>query len=266
MNLSRHTFCSWTRGAALLTLMGGLAACSPPPSDPGHSTIQLALVKDSTLFKMVQVFQINIVKASTADSRKISCADFPGELEIDDPSVVQVSGSPINITWDGSSNEVTQENIVVPANETLLILAQGLAKYVQAVHVLGRGCRDNQLFVPDAQESLDIDVTATTGGACNTEADCEPTLSCLKAGEDFLGGYCAKVGCKGPGDCPPGAHCVSDDTREGVCLRRCEVQQDCTTTDNQAVQECVGRIGPSSSGCSQVCVWPNWNNANECEP
>ncbi len=265
MTFSPSTSSFTRRCLTLFGLLWSLAACSPPPEE-SVSTLRLALVKDSTLFKMVQVFQINIVKAATTDSQKVFCTDFPGQMNIDDARLIHVPGSPINITWDGSSNEVTRENIIVPGNETLLILAKGLAKYVQDVHILGRGCRDDQVFLPDTQEELEIDVTATTGGACNTEADCEPTLSCLNEGENFLGGYCAKVGCKGPGDCPPGSQCVSDDTRDGVCLRRCEVQQDCTTAGNQAVQECVGRIGPSATGCSQVCVWPIWNDINMCEP
>jgi hypothetical protein len=256
------------RGGELLLACSAalLVACAPPP-EPGEELGQarLALVSDSMIFTLIQVFQIHAVKGETASGASVTCGDIPGNYRPGDGMLVPVLDPPKNIPWNQSTVEATVQKFEVPAAQKLVILVKGLTQYSKGIHTIASGCQDNLTFAPGTLQEIAVDVKATTGAACNAQPECELNLVCHK-GQDFNGGYCARLGCTGDQDCPPGSTCASDSTTGGICLRRCETQRDCTTSPFQLVQECVGRAGPTSKGCGRVCVWPLWNKANACDP
>lgn len=251
----------------LLALLASVAgACSPPPAPDGElGRARVALVSDSAIFTQIQVFQIHVVKGETATGASVTCSDIPGNYRPGDSQLVPVLDPPKNIPWNQSAEEAKVQKFEVPANTKLVFLVKGLTQYTKGIHTIAFGCQDNLTFSPGSLQDVAIDVKATTGAPCNAQPECEVNLICHK-GQDFNGGYCAKLGCTGDQDCPPGSLCASDSTLGGICLRRCETQRDCTTSPFQLVQECVGRTGPTVKGCARVCVWPLWNKTNACNP
>jgi hypothetical protein len=254
------------RASILIALAPALAACAPPPvADAATGRLGLALVSDSAIFKVVQVWQIHVVKAQTATGASVTCSDIPGNYRPGDGVLVPVLDPPKNIPWSGGTDEAKVQRFDVPVDTKLVIVVKGLALYASGVHSAAAGCQDNLTFKADTTTDVTVDVKATTGAACNSQPECEPALICHK-GPDFNGGYCAKLGCAGDQDCPPGAVCASDGALGGICLRRCETQRDCTvdTAKGQLVQACEGRLGPTAGGCAEVCVYPLWNKSNKC--
>lgn len=248
-----------------LLLAALLAGCSPPPWEDELGQARLALVSDSTIFTLIQVFQVHVVKAETASGASVTCGDIPGNYRPGDGQLVPVLDPPKNIPWNQGVDEAKVQKFEVPASTKLVILVKGLSQYAKGIHTIAFGCQDNLTFSPGSLQDVAVDVKATTGAACNAQPECEPNLICHK-GPDFNGGYCATLGCSGDQDCPPGSLCASDTATGGICLRRCETQRDCTTNPFQLVQECVGRSGPTAKGCGRVCVWPLWNKSNACNP
>jgi len=247
----------------VLSLIGATPACEPPPRAGDElGRVQLGLVLDAAVFKVIQVFQVHVVKATTTSGASVTCQDIPANYKTGDSSLVPIDGTPKSISWSGDTKEARVESFEVPADERLVFVAKGLAQYAQGVQTVAVGCQDNLTFKAGAKQELSIDVRATTGAACNGQPECENGLFCQK-GEGFSGGYCAKYPCGGDQDCPPGTHCVNDPDSGGLCLRACESPADCNTSPPQS-QDCVGRAGPSGAGCPTVCVYPLWNKTGKC--
>jgi hypothetical protein len=242
-------------------------ACAPPPeASPGQ--LRLGIVQDSAIFQVIEAFQIHVVKATTTAGASVSCGDIPSTFRVGNPQLVSVV-DPVGFAWKPSSDEAHSPTFQVPSDEKLVVIVQGLTRHTTGVHAVARGCVDSTdeggarvalTFKPGTTQNLGVDVRATTGAACTTQADCELDLIC-QTGTDWKGGYCAKVGCTGDQVCPPGSRCVST-TSGGLCLGICDAPKDCDTSR----QDCIGRVGPTTSGCASVCGWPLWNSSKKCTP
>ena len=247
----------------LLTL-----ACDPPP-DTGVRHIELGLVvQDSAVFRVIQSFQIHIIKATTLDGKAMTCSGLLGtKFRADDLNLDPILPEPRVVSWKGSTNEATVTKIQVPYNVKMIIIIKGLAKYANKDQIVAHGCQDNVSFpsTVTAPQEVEIDVKATTGAACVDKAECELNLNCLKD-TGFKGGYCAKTNCSADKDCPPGSACVGSAAGQKLCARSCEGFGDCTvSTDTQDVQDCRSRPKPTGNTCSRICINPTWNAEAEKE-
>jgi hypothetical protein len=240
-------------GAALV------ASCAAPP-DESIGALRLGIVQDSAIFKVIEAFQIHVIKATTTAGASVTCGDIPSNFRLGDTQLQPVI-DPVGIPWTGGTEEARSQSFQVPAGEKVVVVVTGLTRYEKGVQTIARGCQDNLILKAGAKEELTIDVKATTGMPCTTTPECELNLICNK-GAGFPGGYCAKIGCTGDVQCPPGAHCISETSLGGICLGTCDASKDCDTTR----QDCVGRIGPTTKGCGAVCAWPLWNSGNKCTP
>lgn len=220
------------------------------------------LVSDRAVFRVIRAFQVYVLKSKTADGTPVSCVDFPGTYLPDDSRLAQVVVPPASIPWFGGTDEAAVEHIEVPAKESLVVVVTGLRPYGSGVHTVALGCEHDLVFNAGANEPVSVDVKATAGRACGSEPDCVTNLTC-HTGPEFVGGYCAKLGCSAETDCPPGTACAADTDSGGLCLRACDTVADCGVVSPQSTQECVGRVGPVA-GCVSVCVWPTWNAASAC--
>jgi hypothetical protein len=89
------------------------------------------------------------------------------------------------------------------------------------------------------------------GAACDEDADCDGDLECLGI---FKGGYCTSRGCESNADCPGDALCVTRDD-EGVCLKPCNADSDCTFCRFGERGECSEDVEFREDGTSgAVCV------------
>jgi hypothetical protein len=252
----------WCPPGALLLGAIVAASCAPPP-DEQVGTLRFGIVQDSAIFKIIEAFQIHVVKATTTAGASVTCSDIPSNFRPGDTQL-QTLIDPVGIPWKGSTDEVRSSTFKVPGGEKAVVIVTGLTRYEKGVHTVARGCLDNLIFKAGSTESLSVDVKATTGMACTTTPECEVNLVC-NTGTTFPGGYCAKVSCMGDVQCPPGTHCVTDSSLGGICLGICDAAKDCATSPPQT-QDCDGRVGYTTSGCPAVCVYPLWNKANKCTP
>jgi hypothetical protein len=260
------------RDLLLVILVAWGLGCGLPPGNDQPAGVRLALVTDTYLFKVIQVVQVNVIKAASSPGL-LSCLDVQGgKYNPDDPRFeLLVSPPPAKaLTGHSPTKEVVIDSFEVPAGERALILVRGLAQHAGGTFPVAQGCKDELMFEAGSANPVEIDVTASTGAACSEVADCQVGLSCQRTPDKlspFYGGYCAKVGCGGDQDCPPGSRCISSSSGGNLCLRACEAYGDCTiVSGGQAVQDCVGRVGPTVKGCGAVCVYPTWDKARECVP
>ena len=244
-------------------LLLGAAACVTTcvaPPDERVGGLRLGIVQDSAIFKIIEAFQIHVVKATTTAGASVTCGDIPSNFKLGDTQLLPMI-DPLGIPWKGGTEEARSPSFQVPAGEKVVVVVTGLTRYEKGVHTVARGCQDNLILKAGSTQDLSIDVKATTGMACMATPECELNLICNK-GASFPGGYCAKVGCTGDIQCPPGSHCISDTSLGGICLGMCDAPKDCDTSR----QDCVGRIGPTAKGCAAVCIWPLWSTGNKCTP
>jgi hypothetical protein len=225
------------------------------------SSVHLGIVRDAKVFTVIEAFQIHILKATTTAGSSVTCTDIPSSFRLGDPLLVPAV-DPVAFSWTKQTVEAHSPEFRVPAQEELLLVVVGLARYSQGVHTVARGCLDNLTFSPGASQGLDIDVRATTGAGCASSQDCETDLVCQKDAA-FPGGYCAKAPCAADVECPPGTQCVKDATLGGICLADCDAPADCDTSYPRTY-DCQGRLARVGSACPSVCVYPTWSSGTKC--
>jgi len=248
----------YRRFAFLLAISS--AACGlPQEGDIGQ--FQVALVRNNTVFRVTQVFQLHVFRAVTRSGASVTCSDIPTNFRPGDELLLEVPDSPRSIPWKQKTTEATIQNVVVPPDEKLVIVALALAQWgIKGVHTVGTACQDNLSFSAGTSQTVPLTMRPTSGAVCLQTSECWAGLSCEKS---FPGGYCLKLGCAGDQDCPPGSRCISDETAGNVCLATCEGISDCNTAPPQT-QVCEGRFGPTSGGCGNSCVYPLWKVGNKC--
>ena len=253
------------RVVLLGAFLGALLSCGSLGQDPREpegvrrSAVQVS-VMDYAVFEHITEFEVHVFKALTVDGDKVSCVNIPDAYDAGSDKLVRV-GQVVKVAAD-PDNETkpvkTEKPIRVPANEALVFVARGLAPWTGiGTFTVGRACRDNVRLDGGKTHSLPLDVRATTGARCITDADCKPHLSCHQ-GLGYGSGYCAFKGCSRGGSCPPGSVCIPHEATGGLCMRRCRSIQDCAVVPTDA-QDCEGRKGSDTSeACSRVCVHSLW--------
>jgi hypothetical protein len=261
----------------LLVSALGLLACSLPPDDDlDTGEIRARIIIDRYILKFIQAFIIDVFETKTTSGSTVECTDIPGTYTISDTTLVPIpvgsdGKNEMTLSWKGStpSEEIKLAQLKLPADKPVIVVVRGLAAKGSSAPTIARGCADRNdgeelTFKGGTTGEITVDIKATTGMACTRQADCEAGLSC-GTGTYFKGGYCAKSPCTGDQVCPPGTACVTDSTSGGICLGLCSQYIDCNTEPSgHSVQDCVGRLGPTTGGCASVCVERLWNNANEC--
>ncbi len=254
------------------------AACTEPEPEvipcPGKDggAVNSGFVTDRELQKIIGFYQLTVLKNSTKKGARITCADIPGTYRLNNPALAILSTQTVQRVKKGINPEVASK-VSIPTNQQVLIVVEAVAKdFKGKYHIVGRGCAHDVRYkqcatVPVGYDSpLEIDVIATTGASCTTDADCETGsgMRCNK-GPYFKGGYCAKIGCANDGVCPPGAVCVSDQLWGGLCGRKCSTITDCKSTGTQPTElDCVCRLGPTSAGQARACLHWKYNTNYKC--
>ena len=161
-------------------------ACAPPP-EGSTGQLRLGIVQDSAIFQVIEAFQIQVIKATTTAGASVTCSDIPGTFRVGNPQLVSVI-EPVGFAWKPSSDEAhTPQPFQVPADEKLVIIVQGLARQTTSgVHTVARGCVDSKdeggarvalAFKAGSTQDLAVDVRATTGAACATQAETAARIS-----------------------------------------------------------------------------------------
>ena len=245
----------------------------PCPSRDGGQ-VNPGFVTDRELQKIVDFYQLTVLKNTTKKGKgsRLTCSDIPGTYRLNHPDLVILSTQTIKRAQKGISPEVVGQ-VKIPAKEPVVIVVEAVTRDGKGnYHIVGRGCSDDVQYkqcstVPLGHDApLEIDVIATTGASCNTDADCETgsSMRCNK-GPYFKGGYCAKIGCANDGFCPPGAVCVSDQLWGGLCARVCSTITDCKSTGTQPTElDCICRLGPTSAGQARACLHWQYNTSFSC--
>lgn len=256
-------------GLILLLCLASAAGCSdenqvatcPPIYDAGGGTVNPGIVVDREVQRLVEFFQISVVKDTTKKGNKLSCDDFPGLYRVGSATAGDlVMLDSIRATREQLTSDPVVKALKLPANQGLIIVVLGVAKG----YVVARGCSDGVTYKPCSRPTLEIDVIATTGSGCNSDHDCELGMICNK-GQYFNGGYCGKTGCAKDGICPPGSVCVAYASHGGLCARKCGSVTDCKLNRNQtSPQACECRLGSAAGGMASVCVHPLWNTEASC--
>ena len=258
--------------ACLLLLIA--TGCSDPepeviPCPKRDGSANPGFVTDRELQKIIDFYQLTVLKNTTRKGSRLTCGDIPGTYRLNNPELVILSTQTIQRSKKGISPEVVG-NVSIPTGQQVVIVVEAVAKDGTGnFHIIGRGCAQDINYkscstVPVGYDSpLAIDVIATTGAACAADTDCEKGMRCNK-GANFMGGYCAKIGCSNDGICPPGAVCVSDQLWGGLCGRKCSTITDCKITATQGQMDCVCRLGPTTAGQALACLHPQYNTKYSC--
>lgn len=254
----------------LIGCIGSLSACH---ADETITSIRMKVVQDSKVFTHVTRFRVSVFAVTSVQGSDVVCDDFPktytsiadkpknastenGESQAKDPNHPLMTLAQEALAWDGKTTEA-QLNLVVPAKQKLVLVAEGLAE----TKVVARGCQVLDPLVEKSDQSLALDLIATTGKGCASDEECEAGATCVLNTISESGGYCAVIGCAiDESSCPPGSSCVSDGATQGICARNCQNAGDCDTISGQ---QCENRKGPTT--CALVCAATKWNALEKCE-
>ena len=268
-----------TRLLASCLSLGIILSCSDPepeviPCPNRDAGTNPGFVTDRELQKIIDFYQLTVLKSTTKKGGRLTCSDIPGVYRLNHADLVILSTQTITRAKKGINPEVAGQ-VKIPTDQQVVIVVEAVTRVVTTDkkivhHIVGRGCGHNITYkqcsgVPVGYDSpLEIDVIATTGASCNVDTDCEKGMGCNK-GTYFKGGYCAKIGCANDGICPPGAVCVSDQPWGGLCGRKCSTITDCKSTGTQPTElDCICRLGPVSGGQARACLHWKYNTSYSC--